>query len=391
MSNVSVIGGDAPEYQIKLNPELMRLHNVSLDEVLAAAEGMNSNAGGGVIYEYGNEYIVKAELNTGDTEELGQAVVRSDENGIITLADIAAVEQGGRLPRLGTASVRTEPAVIITVTKQPAQGTIPLTENIDRELASLEKTLPPDVHVYSDIFRQSDFIENSIGNLRALAARRRAVCNNSALLLPHGSAHNAHLYCRSAGVDNSHGSSSQRLRHQHQHHDLGGIAIAIGCLVDDAIVDVENVYKRLRRNAVLPSGERKPVREVVHHASAEVRMPIFNSTLIIAAPLSSLFSFSPAWRGVCLFRWGVAFLIALAASTIVALTLTPVLCSYLLGAPQRRKSGEPKVAHALRCAYSRSLTGVWKHKKVLLGATGALFRRRAAVLLHSRTWIPSGF
>lgn len=373
VSNVSVIGGDAPEYQIKLNPELMRLHNVSLDEVLAAAEGMNSNAGGGVIYEYGNEYIVKAELYTGDTEELGQAVVRSDEDGIITLADIATVEQGGRLPRLGTASVRTEPAVIITVTKQPAQGTIPLTENIDRELASLEKTLPPDVHVFSDIFRQSDFIENSIGNLqRALLEGALFVIIVLFFFLMDLRTTLISIVALPVSIIvtvlllNVLGISINTM-------SLGGIAIAIGCLVDDAIVDVENVYKRLRRNAALPVGERKPVREVVYHASAEVRMPIFNSTLIIAASFLPLF-FLTGMEGRMLVPLGIAFLIALAASTVVALTLTPVLCSYLLGggatAAEKR---EPKVAHALRCAYSRSLVGVLKHKKVLLGTTGALF------------------
>lgn len=373
VSNVSVIGGDAPEYQIKLNPELMRLHNVSLDEVLAAAEGMNSNAGGGVIYEYGNEYIVKAELNTGDAAELGQAVVRSGEDGIITLADIATVEQGGRLPRLGTASVRTAPAVIITVTKQPAYGTIPLTENIDRELASLEKTLPPDVHVFSDIFRQSDFIENSIGNLqRALLEGALFVIIVLFFFLMDLRTTLISIVALPVSIIvtvlllNVLGVSINTM-------SLGGIAIAIGCLVDDAIVDVENVYKRLRHNAAMPSGERKPVREVVYHASAEVRMPIFNSTLIIAASFLPLF-FLTGMEGRMLVPLGIAFLIALAASTIVALTLTPVLCSYLLGggatAAEKR---EPKVAHALRCAYSRSLVGVLKHKKVLLGTTGGLF------------------
>ena len=373
VSNVSVIGGDAPEYQIKLNPELMRLHNVSLDEVLAAAEGMNSNAGGGVIYEYGNEYIVKAELNTGDAAELGQAVVRSGEDGIITLADIATVEQGGRLPRLGTASVRTAPAVIITVTQQPAYGTIPLTENIDRELASLEKTLPPDVHVFSDIFRQSDFIENSIGNLqRALLEGALFVIIVLFFFLMDLRTTLISIVALPVSIIvtvlllNVLGVSINTM-------SLGGIAIAIGCLVDDAIVDVENVYKRLRHNAAMPSGERKPVREVVYHASAEVRMPIFNSTLIIAASFLPLF-FLTGMEGRMLVPLGIAFLIALAASTIVALTLTPVLCSYLLGggatAAEKR---EPKVTHALRCAYSRSLVGVLKHKKVLLGTTGGLF------------------
>lgn len=374
VANVSVIGGDAPEYQIKINPELMRLHDVSLSEVMDAAEGLNNNAGGGVVYQYGNEYIVKAELNTGDCEELGQAVVRSDERGIITLADIATVEQGARMPRIGLASVRTDPAVLITVTKQPAEGTIQLTERVDKELESIKHTLPSDVKISSDIFRQSDFIENSIGNLQSallegalfviivlfffLMNLRTTLISIVAIPL---SIIVTVLMLYALGITIN-------------TMTLGGIAIAIGCLVDDAIVDVENVYKRLRQNASLPKEERKPVLDVVYHASAEVRMPIFNSTLVIAASFIPLF-FLTGMEGRMLVPLGVAFLIALAASTIVALTLTPVLCSYLLGNGKADTAikKEPKTARALREAYVRSLTFMLGHKKALLITVGALF------------------
>lgn len=374
VANVSVIGGDAPEYQIKINPELMRLHDVSLSEVMDAAEGLNNNAGGGVVYQYGNEYIVKAELNTGDCEELGQAVVRSDERGIITLADIATVEQGARMPRIGLASVRTEPAVLITVTKQPAEGTIQLTERVDKELESIKRTLPSDVKISSDIFRQSDFIENSIGNLQSallegalfviivlfffLMNLRTTLISIVAIPL---SIIVTVLMLYALGITIN-------------TMTLGGIAIAIGCLVDDAIVDVENVYKRLRQNASLPEEERRSVLDVVYHASAEVRMPIFNSTLVIAASFIPLF-FLTGMEGRMLVPLGVAFLIALAASTIVALTLTPVLCSYLLGNGKADTAikKEPKTARALREAYVRSLTFMLGHKKALLITVGALF------------------
>lgn len=374
VSSVSVIGGDAPEYQIKLNPELMRLHGISMQEVLEAADGFNSNAGGGVIYQYGNEYIVKAELNTADTEALGKAVVRAGDDGIITLADIAVIEQSGRLPRIGVASVEAKPAVIITVTKQPAQGTISLTENIDRELDALAPSLPADVHVATDIFRQSDFIDNSISNLQRtllegalfvivvlfffLMNLRTTVI--SVVALPVSIIVTVLLLHIMGFTINT--------------MSLGGIAIAIGCLVDDAIVDVENVYKRLRHNASLPAAERRPDTEVVYHASAEVRMPIFNSTLIIAAAFLPLF-FLTGMEGRMLVPLGVAFLIALAASTIVALTLTPVLCSFLLGgkAANAALAREPKAAAALRRAYSRSLAFVLGHGKALIAAVAVLF------------------
>ena len=244
VSQVAVIGGDAPEYQIKINPDRMRLLDVSLDELLEAADGLNSNAGGGVVYQYGNEYIIKADINTSDCTALSQAVIRSDERGIVTIGDVASVELGGRLPRIGVASVEAEPAVIVTVTKQPATGTIQLTEEIDRALESMKTTLPSDVHVSTDIFRQSDFIDNSISNLQRSLLEgalfviivlfffpmniRTTLISVIALPLS---------IIVSVLILNLLGYTINTM-------SLGGIAIAIGCLVDDAIVDVENVYKR---------------------------------------------------------------------------------------------------------------------------------------------------
>lgn len=375
VSQVSVIGGDAPEYRINLDPEMMKLYNVSLDDVLSATDGFNANAGGGVLYDYGNEYIVKAQLNTTRPDELGAAVVRADADGsVVTIADIATVDIGPRTPRIGVASVEAHPAVIITVTKQPGAGTTGLTEAIDASLADLKPTLPHDISISTDIFRQSEFISNSISNLQRtllegaffvvivlfffLMNLRTTLISIVALPLS---------IIITVLILNAMGYTVNTM-------SLGGIAIAIGCLVDDAIVDVENVYKRIRENAALAPGERRPLLKVVFEASAEVRMPIFNSTLIIAAAFVPLF-FLTGMEGRMLKPLGVSFLVALAASTIVALTLTPVLCSYLLGSTKdnSKLSREPRVTAALRRAYSRSLEGALRHKKALLIGTGVLF------------------
>ena len=374
VSQVSVIGGDAPEYQIKMHPEAMLAHGVSVADVLAATDGFNSNAGGGVVYDYGNEYLIKAEINTSDTDALGQAVVRSDEKGTVTLADVATVEEGGRLPRIGVASVEAEPAVIITVTKQPATGTKQLTSRIDEELEGLRRTLPADVRVSTDIFRQSTFIDSAIGNLQSsliegaffviivlfifLMNVRTTII--SVIALPMS-------IIISVLILNAMGQTINTM-------SLGGIAIAIGCLVDDAIVDVENVYKRLRQNRHLAAGERRPVSEVVFHASAEVRMPIFNSTLIIAAAFVPLF-FLSGMEGRMLKPLGLAFIVSLAASTVVALTLTPVLCSFLLakGKADKELDKEPLLTRRLRRAYSSSLARTMRHGKGMLIGTAVLF------------------
>lgn len=374
VSQVSVIGGDVKEYQIRLLPDKMRLFDVSLSEIMESVESVNDNASGGIIYEYGNEYIIKGDINTTNTDEIASAVIRSDERGIVTIGDVATVCIGAARPLIGLASVNTEPAVIVTVTKQPAEGTIALTKRIDDELEEMTKTFPADVRLSTDIFRQSDFIDNSIGNLqRALLEGaifviiilffflmnvRTTIISVVALPL---SIIVAVLVLHFMGYTINTMS-------------LGGIAIAIGSLVDDAIVDVENVFKRLRENAALPKGERQPMLKVVYHASAEVRMPIFNSSLIIIASFLPLF-FLSGIEGRLLIPLGVSFIVALIASTIVALTVTPMLCSFLLGS-SKADSGhgrEPWVSRKLKSLYGRSLSGVVTKPGIMLCVTGALF------------------
>ena len=342
VAQVAVLGGDIKEYQILIHPERMKHYGVTLAEVMDVTRSMNQNTSGGVIYEYGNEYIVRGVLATTDIERMGRAVIKNIGGAPVTLSDVADVRIGAQQPKLGLASEKGKPAVLITVTKQPNTGTIELTEKLEAALKDLQKNLPADVHISTDIFRQSRFIESSISNVQEslyegaifvvivlflfLANTRTTLISLVTLPL---SLVVAILVLHYMGLSINTMS-------------LGGMAIAIGSLVDDAIVDVENVWKHLRENRLLPEGERRPVREVVFNASREVRMPILNSTLIIVVSFVPLF-FLSGMEGRMLIPLGIAFIVSLFASTIVALTLTPVLCSYLLGTDPRKK-GLPKEA-----------------------------------------------
>lgn len=375
VSSVAVIGGDARQFQIRLDPARMKALGVTLDEVMAAAEGINANASGGVIYDFGNEYLVKGDVNTADPQEIAASPVRADENGTVTLADVATVVEAGERPKLGEASVEGSPAVLITVTKQPAQGTGSLTDRIDEALVDIAAELPDGVVIKSDIFRQNDFIRQSINNLQqslfegalfvivvlffCMMNLRTTIISVVALPVS---------IIVSMLVLNLLGFTVNTM-------SLGGIAIAIGSLVDDAIVDVENVYKRLRANRLLPPGERHPTIDVIYHASAEVRTPIFNSSLIIIAGFLPLF-FLSGIEGRMLIPLGVAFVVALVASTIVALTLTPVLCSWLLGsnaADNAAMSREPWLSRKMRSAYVAALGRALRHKRAIAGGTILLF------------------
>ncbi len=376
VAQVAVLGGDIKEYQIQLDSERMRHYGISLSEVLAATRGMNINANGGVLYEYGNEYIVRGLLSTTDANEMGRSVVRAGTGGSapIRLEDIAEVRIGAKLPRLGTASEKGKPAVLLTVTKQPDTSTLELTDKLEASLKDLEKNLPPDVHVSTDIFRQSRFIESAIGNVQKslvegglfvvvvlflfLANVRTTVISLVTLPLSLLASLLALHYM---------GLSINTM-------SLGGMAIAIGSLVDDAIVDVENVYRRLHENRLLPPEQRLPVKEVVFEASKEVRLPILNSTLIIMVSFLPLF-FLSGMEGRMLVPLGIAFITALAASTVVALTVTPVLCSLMLknkGKRERAEADSP-VARWLKKHYERLLLLSLGHGRKILGVTVVLF------------------
>ena len=373
VAQVTVLGGDIKEYQILLSPEKMRHYGITLQEVMNAAQDMNRSSAGGVLYEYGNEYIIRGVISTNDADAIGRAVVKMDGDAPITLASIAEIKAGAKAPKLGLASHRGKPAVLMTVTKQPNASTIELTAKLDKAVADLKTQIPADINVATDIFRQQKFIDSSIDNIKKslyegalfviivlffflMNVRTTLI---SLVTIPLSLVVSI-LTLKFMGLTINTMS-------------IGGMAIAIGSLVDDAIVDVENVFKHLRQNRKLPESERKSVIEVVFNASREVRLPILNSTFIIVVSFVPLF-FLTGMEGRMLRPLGIAFITALFASTLVALTLTPVLCSYLLGGDRSDKAGkDPAVVRWLQKVYNVALEWVISHKKTTLGAVLALF------------------
>lgn len=390
VAQVTVIGGEIKEYQILLNPEKMKHYGVGLDEVINIVTEMNQNAAGGVLYEYGNEYIIRGVLSTNKVSLLGKAVIKTVNDIPILLENIADVEIGNKAPKLGIASNDGKAAVLMTITKQPGTSTLDLTDKLDESLAELQQTLPADVKISTDIFRQARFIDNSINNVQKslyeggifvviilviflMNARTTVI---SLVTIPLALVF-AILSLKFMGLTINTMS-------------LGGMAIAIGSLVDDAIVDVENVFKRLRENRQKPKEEQKMVLTVVFEASKEVRMPILYSTLIIIASFVPLF-FLSGMEGRMLAPLGVAFIMALITSTVVALTLTPVLCSYLLGKPRKgdKPEREPYVVRKLKTVYEKALKWALTHKKWVLGVTGGVLV--AAVIMFftlGRSFLP---
>jgi len=391
VAQVTVLGGDIKEYQILLNPEKMKHYGIGLDEVIKVVTEMNQNASGGVLYEYGNEYIIRGLLSTNNIASLGATVVKSMDDVPVLLENIAQVKIGNKAPKLGIASEKGKAAVLITVTKQPATSTIELTNKLDQSLAELKTTFPSDVKLSTDIFRQARFIDNSIGNVQKslyeggifvvivlfvflMNVRTTLI---SLITIPLSLVASI-LALKLMGLTINTMS-------------LGGMAIAIGSLVDDAIVDVENVFKRLRENRQKPKDEQKTVMTVVFEASKEVRMPILNSTLIIIASFVPLF-FLSGMEGRMLAPLGIAFIVALIASTVVALTLTPVLCSYLLGKPKKnndKPESEPYVVRKLKNVYGKALKWTLNHRKLVLGGTGVVLVATVVIFFTlGRSFLP---
>ena len=362
VAQVAVLGGDIKEYQILLDMDRMRRY-----------EDMNRNASGGVLYEYSNEYIIRGMSSTTAVDDIALAVVKTAPDGRpITLRDIAEVRTGPQEPRTGTASIEGRPGVLLTVTKQPKVSTNDLTDALDAKMAEIARTLPSDVQVKTDIFRQSDFIDASIGNIRsALIEGALFVILVLFLFLMNVRTTLISLVTIPLSllitiiVLRISGMSINTM-------SIGGMAIAIGSLVDDAIVDVDNVFKRLRENRLKPEGQRRRVLDVVFDASKEVRMPILNSTFIIVVSFIPIF-FLSGIEGRMLIPLGVAFIVSLFASTLVALTLTPVLCSFLLKNTGATKgtSKESPVTRWLKKVYGKALAGALHHRKAVLGVSAA--------------------
>lgn len=398
VAQVSVQGGEEKEYQVLLHPERMRHHNVEVSEVVDAVRDMNQNVSGGVLYEYGNEYLIRGALTTNNCDELGQTVVKNEDGVPVLLEQIADVKVGDKTPKTGLASNNARKAVLMTVAKQPNVSTQELTENLDASIAELQKRLPKDVKIDTQIFRQSRFIDASISNIKKsliegaffvvivlfiflMNARTTII---SLITIPLSLLVSIlTLKCFGMTINTM---------------SIGGMAIAIGSLVDDAIVDVENVYKRLKAPLQLPRGgefsdsiedKRQNALKTIFYASKEVRLPILNSTLIIVVSFLPLF-FLTGMEGRMLVPLGVAFIVSLFASTVVALTLTPVLCSYMLTGKNLKDAKEPKFVVKLKAWYANALAWAFgKSRMIIMGTLGVFILTLVIFFTLGRSFLPS--
>jgi CzcA family heavy metal efflux pump len=389
VSQVTIIGGDYKQYQVLANPRLMDYYDVSLDELTAVCRGMGNNATGGVVREYGNEYVVRGMARTADLTDLGRTFIKQKDGQPVYVEDVAELKIDAAV-KMGYASQNARPAVILSVSKQPNTNTLKLTEKITENLAALEKTLPPDVVLDTHIFRQADFIETAVNNVQD-ALLEGAVFVVIILFLFLGSFRTTVIsllaiplsLLGSVLVLKALGLSINTM-------SLGGMAIAIGSLVDDAIIDVENVFKRLRQNRQLPEGERQLAWSVVFDASKEIRSSIFNATLIIIVAFIPLL-FLSGMEGRMLKPLGIAYIVSLFVSLIVAMTLTPLLCRLLLTGEKylTTKGQENWLTRQMNHYYERSLRAVFRHKKIVFGA--ALVLLVVSVLLLAgmgRSFLP---
>ncbi len=369
VSQVTIIGGDYKQYQVVANPTRMLHLGVSMHELANACRFISMNSNGVNIREFGNEYVVRGIARTSDIEQLGQTLVATRNGMPVKISDIAEIRIAPA-PKMGYASSNASPAIILSISKQPNINTLEVTRKIEANLENLKKSLPPDVKLNTKIFRQSDFIERSVGNVQQ-ALIEGAIFVTIILLLFLGSFRTTIISLLAIPISLLATFVVMKLLGININTmSLGGMAIAIGSLVDDAIIDVENVYKRLRQNREKPEHERQSSFTVVYEASREIRASILNATLIIIVAFVPLF-FLSGMEGRMLKPLGISFIVSLFMSLLVAMTLTPVLARILLTGENYLKQNENEkwLAAKLRNGYEKSLQWVLCRKRLVLGST----------------------
>ena len=373
VAQVIVIGGEYKQYQVLASSTKMKYYNVSLPELLKASEEANGNSSGGFINQYGNEYIIKGIGRTNLVDELGKTVIKRIDGNPIKIEDVAEIKIGAA-PKIGDASFKGTPAVIMTVMKQPATNTLELTDKIDQAVTDIQKNLPADIHINTQIFRQADFIHASISNIqKVLLEGTTFVIIILFLFLMNWRATAISLVAIPISLIVAI-LTLKWLGFTINTMSLGGMAIAIGDLVDDAIIDVENVFKRLKENAKKPIEQQTNKLKVIFDASFEIRHSIINATFIIIVAFLPLF-FLSGMEGKLLAPLGIAFIVALFASLVVSITLTPVLCSYLLTNDKmlQKQHNESWLVERLQKIYSSLLEKAMRWKKAVVFTSIGLF------------------
>lgn len=373
VSQVTIIGGDYKQYQVLADPQLLKFFGVSLGELADVCRDFSNNSTGSVLRQHGNEYVVRGVARTNDLDELGNSFIGSQNGKPVRVRDVAEVIIGPAV-KMGHGSKNASPAVIISVSKQPNVNTLDLTRRLEENIAAVQETLPPDVEIDTSIFKQADFIEQSVRNVQNalvegaifvivilfifLGSFRTTIISLAAIPL---SLLGAVLVLNALGLNINTMS-------------LGGMAIAIGSVVDDAIIDVENAFKRLRENHRKPREEQKSKFLIVFETSKEIRSSIINATMIIMVAFLPLF-FLSGMEGRMLRPLGIAYIVSLFVSLLVAMTLIPLLCKLLLTNDRylEKHKKDRWLVRNLKQGYRRSLQYALNHPKLVLLSTIGLF------------------
>ncbi len=389
VSQVTIIGGDYKQYQVLANPHKMNYYQVSMQELLETCKNMSQNSTGGMLRQYGNEFMVRGIGRTHDLEELGNTYVKSNNHKAVKIRDVAEIKIGSAV-KMGNASRNAKPAIIISVSKQPNANTLDVTRRIEENLSKLQKTLPADVTLDTKIFRQADFIETSVNNVKN-ALLEGAIFVIFILFIFLGSFRTSLISLLAIPLSLLGAIISMKIMGiTINTMSLGGMAIAIGSLVDDAIIDVENVYKRLRQNRQKAPGERQSAYVVVLEASREIRASILNATLIIMVAFLPLF-FLSGMEGRMLQPLGISFVVSLFVSLVVAMTLTPLLCKMMLANDSYLAKNEKEkwLVGQISHYYEKSLAWSLKHKtEVLTGTAAMVILSAVAFSTLGRSFLP---
>lgn len=388
VSQVIATGGEQKQYEVVLDPARLALHQVTLEEVEDALTAANRNATAGFQVAEGQEYLVRGLGRLTDTDAIAAVAVKTTESAPVLIRDVGTVREGAAIKR-SDGSHNARPAVIIGIQKQPAVNTLDLTEQIDSTLDDIQRALPEGMQIHRDLFRQADFIEQSLHNLFIrLLEGAGLVILVVVLFLMNGRAAVITLLAlplsllAAVVVMDRFGLTINTM-------SLGGLAIAIGELVDDAIIDVENVARRLRENATRPTADRLPVLEIVYRASTEIRGSVVFATVIVALVFLPLFTLGSV-EGRLLRPLGFAYVVALSASLLVALTVTPVLCSWLLPRSAMIASGhEPRWTRWLKADYESRLRRAFPWWRSIIAGSAALFAAALiGIVAAGRSFLP---
>ena len=389
VSQVVTIGGETRQYQAEIDPQRMQAFGITVGEVLTALKGANENFAAGIMKNAGQEYLIRGVGRVRTTADLEQAVVATRGGVPVLVRDVAQVKIGPAF-RYGDASANGKPGVVISIQKHPNSNTLELTRRLEGKLAELQKNLPAGMKLETDLFRQADFIQRAIDNIKKVLVEG-AVLVIVILFLFLGNVRTTLISITAMPLSLIFAIFALRIFDiSINTMTLGGMAIAIGVIVDDAIIDVENVFRRLKEDRHRPEAERRPALEVIFEASKEIRSSIVNATLIILTVFIPLFFLSGV-EGRLLKPLGISYMVSIGASLIVALTVTPALCSYLL--PRARcleREEEGAVMERLQRLYRPVLdVAVTRPKEVIAGSVLAFVLAMIPLSMTGRSFLPA--